>query len=124
MQLFLRDDLVKSHGLVKPGTPKASGQNKPGEQRGGNYIARVQTGMEKDGSPKYRYFMSQEEFDSYLKGKHNKRDAKEHAKDLDTKVDREHYESKRSQDKESRSLLKRQEKVKKSLDLIVLGVKI
>lgn len=37
-----------------------------GEQLGGNYVARIQTGIEKDGSPQYRYFTTQAEYDTYL----------------------------------------------------------
>ena len=39
-----------------------------GEQRGGKYAARIQIGVEDDGSPKYRYFDSPEEYQAYLKG--------------------------------------------------------
>ena len=37
-----------------------------GEQQGGKYAARVQTGIEKDGSPQYRYFSTQAEYEEYL----------------------------------------------------------
>ncbi len=57
-----------------------------GEQRGGDYIARVQIGYEKDNSPKYRYFKTQKEYDSYLAGKKGKtKGSKDKKKDSKTK---------------------------------------
>jgi hypothetical protein len=45
-----------------------------GEHQGGSYVARVQTGTEKDGSPQYRYFRSQADYNDYLS---RARDAKQ-----------------------------------------------
>jgi len=45
-----------------------------GEHQGGTYVARVQTGTEKDGSPQYRYFRSQADYNEYLS---RTRDAKQ-----------------------------------------------
>lgn len=45
-----------------------------GEHQGGTYVARVQTGTEKDGSPQYRYFRSQADYNEYLS---RARDAKQ-----------------------------------------------
>jgi len=50
-----------------------------GEHAGGTYVARVQTGVEKDGSPQYRYFRSQADYNKYLA---KKRDAKKDGKDM------------------------------------------
>ena len=61
-----------------------------GEQRGGKYVARVQVGYEKDGSPKYRYFHTEEDYETYLAGKGRSKEAKQ----LERKVKREHEESK------------------------------
>lgn len=50
-----------------------------GESLGGKYVARVQTGVEKDGSPQYRYFRSQADYNKYLA---QQRDAKKQGKNL------------------------------------------
>lgn len=50
-----------------------------GQALGGKYVARVQTGVEKDGSPQYRYFRSQADYNKYLA---QQRDAKKQGKDL------------------------------------------
>lgn len=50
-----------------------------GEHVGGTYVARVQTGVEKDGSPQYRYFRSQAEYNEYLGAQ---RKAKKEGKNL------------------------------------------
>ena len=38
-----------------------------GEHKGGNHAARIQIGVEKDGSPEYRYFTTQAEYHEWLK---------------------------------------------------------
>lgn len=83
MLLYLRNDLLKSESDAKP---KAS---KKGEQRGGDYVARAQVGYDKDGSAKYRYFDSEEEYQSFLSAKGRSKGAKE----LESKVKKEHEES-------------------------------
>lgn len=50
-----------------------------GEHVGGTYVARVQTGIEKDGSPQYRYFRSQADYNNYLA---QQRDAKKEGKKM------------------------------------------
>lgn len=50
-----------------------------GEHAGGTYVARVQTGIEKDGSPQYRYFRSQADYNKYLA---QKREKKKEGKDM------------------------------------------
>lgn len=93
MRLYLRADLLKSEGAPSQkagaGKPVDTG-GKKGEQRGGTYVARVQNGYEKDGSPKYRYFRTEEEYESFL---HNKGKSPQ-AKDLEDKVKKEHEASK------------------------------
>lgn len=51
-----------------------------GEQQGGKYSARIQTGIEKDGSPQYRYFTSQAEYEDYLSKQRSSGDSKEGGK--------------------------------------------
>lgn len=82
MRLYLREDLVKSE--AKSNSPAS---NKSGELRGGSYVARVQIGTESDGSPKYRYFKTQEEYDNYLSHK------KSSGTKLAEKVEKEHKDS-------------------------------
>lgn len=90
MYLFLREDLVKSEAKQKADAGKpADVSGGKGEQRGGRYIARVQIGYERDGSPKYRYFHSEEEYEAYLAGRGKSKAAKK----LERKVKREHEES-------------------------------
>jgi hypothetical protein len=56
-RLYLNDDGL---GFV------IKSKEQTGEQQGGKYSARVQTGIEKDGSPQYRYFKTQAEYEEYL----------------------------------------------------------
>ncbi|NJL53705.1 hypothetical protein HC928_00270 [bacterium] len=93
MRLYIRNDLVKSN---KKDLEQKAGAGKPadvsggkGEQRGGKYTARVQIGYEKDGSPKYRYFQTEEEYETYLQGKGRSKESKK----LEHKVKQEHAES-------------------------------
>lgn len=84
------------------------------EVRGGKYAARVQIGYERDGSPKYRYFESQDEYESYLQGKkgrkgEDKRDKKKAQEDL---KDKTKEEQKKSSEKKRESLLKPKKKDK------------
>lgn len=91
MFLFLRPDLIKSEEKQKAGAskPVADVSGGRGEQRGGKYIARVQIGYEKDGSPKYRYFHDEEEYEAFL----SQRGKSKEGKKLERKVKREHEES-------------------------------
>jgi hypothetical protein len=94
--LYLRAELLNK-SKDRDGKPSTKADsNKPadvsggrGEQRGGAYVARVQVGYEKDGSPKYRYFKSNEDYETYLKGKGRSPEAKK----LEHKVKQEHAES-------------------------------
>lgn len=106
MKLYLREELVKSD------TPAPS---KAGEQRGGSYVARAQIGAEADGSPKYRYFKTQEEYDEYLGHK------KSAGKKLEEKVDKEHKESTEKQRHPNLLSPKDAEKTEKSIRLYVRG---
>lgn len=92
MLLFLRQELVKSEGAPK----QKAGADKPvspnhgaGAQRGGQYVAREQIGFETDGSPKYRYFKTEEEHEAFIK---HRGEAKG-AQGLKAKVSKEHTES-------------------------------
>lgn len=120
MSLFLRSDLCKgaAGAASSPTPPKtASNKTKPvkdqsarqtvGEQRGGKYVARVQVGYDKDGSPKYKYFKTQEEYKNWKEknGKSSKKKKKteKNPHNLAQKVDREHRESKEKQENAPRT---------------------
>lgn len=66
-RLYIREEL-----LIKS-------KEQTGEHAGGTYVARVVTGTEKDGSPQYRYFRSQADYNKYLG---QQRDAKKQGKTL------------------------------------------
>ena len=94
--LYLRAELLqKSDTDGKPrvkadaGKPVEKDSTYRGAQKGGKYVARVQIGIEKDGSPMYRYFKSQEEYETYLKNQGKSKSAK----DLEKKVKKEHEDS-------------------------------
>ncbi len=89
MILYLREDLLKSEGAKAGSDKPADVHSSKGEQRGGQYVARAQVGYDHDGSPKYRYFKTEEEYETYLKGKGRS----EGAKKLEDKVKKEHKES-------------------------------
>lgn len=57
MRLYL-DVLKKSES--------ASPQPKRGEMKGGKYAARAEIGQNKDGSPRYKYFATREEYKEFL----------------------------------------------------------
>jgi hypothetical protein len=85
MRLYLRHDLLKSESDDK----KSSTPSSKGEQRGGQYVARAQVGLNTDGTPKYRYFNSEEEYESFLANKGKTAGGKK----LEDKVKKEHKES-------------------------------
>jgi len=66
-RLYIRADLL------------SKSKEQTGEHAGGTYVARVVTGTEKDGSPQYRYFRSQADYNKYLS---QQRDAKKKGKNL------------------------------------------
>lgn len=94
MRLYLRADLLKSEGApklkAKAGKPVDPNTAKTGETRGGTYVARVQNGYDKDGSPQYRYFRTEEDYETYLRNKGKSASAKK----LEEKVKKEHETSK------------------------------
>lgn len=65
--------------LYISGENLSKAKEQTGESLGGKYVARVQTGIEKDGSPQYRYFRSQADYNKYLA---QQRDAKKQGKNL------------------------------------------
>jgi hypothetical protein len=81
------------------------GKEQTGEARGGKYAARVQSGYEKDGSPKYRYFKTHKEYDAYMKGSGKKKDhekkKKNREKESKEKHEKEHKESTKKQQRSS-----------------------
>lgn len=91
MSLYIRHNLMKGKNSFKE-TPSSQ---KQGETRGGNYVARIQVGYEKDGSPRYKYFQSIKERDEYLQ---NRGKTGESKRKLKTKLTREQKESKAKQD--------------------------
>jgi len=125
MDLFLRKSLTGWD------IAKAKGKTSTGEQRGGAYIARVQTGYEKDGSPKYRYF-NEKEYEAYLSGDKEDGDkkgeeSKKKGDGLKDKQDKERKEETHKQSKlfsaaAKKEKKKKEEKVKKSLPLLYLEV--
>jgi len=59
MRLFLSLDIQKGGA--------GSGGGQSGDLRGGQYAARAVIGSEKDGTPRYKYFKTKEEYDQFLK---------------------------------------------------------
>jgi hypothetical protein len=94
--IYLREELLsKAKSDGKPSASAGAGKAESalsggrGEQRGGKYVARIEVGYEKDGSPKYRYFKTEEDYEKYMKG----RGVSKEAQKLENKVKREHAES-------------------------------
>lgn len=91
-----------------------------GEQRGGAYFHRIQTGYNKDNTPAYRYFRSKEEWDAYNKhqskvpesDKKNKKEDKKEKEPLEDKVDTEHKKGA----KKTESLFIKQKDVKGAVE--------
>ncbi len=106
--------------LEKAGQLASSADRGVGEQRGGDYYHRVQTGYSKDNTPNYRYFKTKEEFDSYSKQKgttgkeRTKKPSDEGAKRLKEATAKEKKETSAKQ-KESLFIKKKDKKVKKGL---------
>ncbi len=83
---------------------KSEKEDLTGRQYGGDYVARANTGVDKDGSPKYRYFRTAEAYKTFIEGKTKSKKKtdpkKKSAKEtLESKLDKEHKASKKS-DKE------------------------
>lgn len=93
-----------------------------GESRGGSYVKRVQTGIEKDGSPKYKYFQSIEDYKKYIedKGDSIEREAKrkKDSKKLADKLEDQQESSKEAASKKGKKD-KKPSVVSKSLDLFL-----
>lgn len=95
--LYLRSELLNKSKAGKPKTKAGAGDTVQvagkefgrGAHRGGKYVARVQVGYEKDGSPKYRYFKTEEDYETYMSARGESKEAKK----LETKVKKEHRES-------------------------------
>lgn len=119
MPLYLHKslcDLSKAGQLASSADPGS----KAGEQRGGDYFHRIQTGYSKDNTPTYRYFKTKEEFDSYQGKKgdtgkeRTKKTGDESAQRLKEKTAKEHEESSQKQ-KDSLFIKDKDKKVQKSL---------
>jgi len=96
MTCYLRSDLLgfAKSDAKKPKTKEGSGaavsaSGGRGEAKGGKYAARIQDGYDHDGSPKYRYFETEEAYEKYLAGQGRSKAAKQ----LEHKVKAEHAES-------------------------------
>lgn len=111
MDYFLSDRLLG--GFIQ----KSDTKDQTGETRGGKYAARVQIGIEKDGSPRYRYFQTMEQYKAYLEGRGEKKERqakqKKRSEDLKSRVKKERDSSKEKQQKAA--------KEKKSDDSVLLG---
>lgn len=83
-----------------------------GDTKGGKYAARIQIGVEKDGSPMYRYFQTDGDYKKYLKKVGRSAKAAKHAKDAAEAGEK----LARKVKKESKS---KDEDTKKSLDLVL-----
>jgi hypothetical protein len=97
MLIYLKDTIEP----VKKGGD-GSGARQLGVSRGGNYVARVQIGYEKDNSPRYRYFKTLDEYKEYL--------AKVRDKKSKEKGDKKQSESKGEDDSSQGSGDKKREK--------------
>ncbi len=122
MFLYLRNDLLKSKG-AKAGSDKPVA-SKAGEQRGGSYVARVQVGYDKDGSPKYRYFKTEQEYEAYLKdskseGKNPRHGHVKGSGELEDKVNKEHKESTKKQQRHGLLSPERHDTAEKSFRIFV-----
>jgi hypothetical protein len=117
MPLYLHKSLCD---LEKAGQLATSADRGIGEQRGGDYFHRIQTGYGKDNSPSYRYFRTKDEWDSYTqkKSKVSKDDKKDKKPDseesLKQKTSEEHKESAKKQE-HSLFIKDSKKKIKKSL---------
>lgn len=60
--------MLMLHPHLCKGNPAAVG-----EQVGGQYAHRIQIGYEKDNSPKYQYFKTEDEYKTYLENKAKKK---------------------------------------------------
>lgn len=128
MAIYLHKSLCDLHKAGQLAT--SAGSSDTGEQRGGDYFHRIQTGYTKDNKPQYRYFRTAESWDAYTKekkktGKEDKKTGEESAERLKEKTTGEQVESKKKEDKtrQQASLFikdkKKDKKVKKGLYLNV-----
>jgi len=105
MNLFLPNTLCKGESSSRGEggkSPLDAGKqqtNQQGESRGGKYAARLQTGYEKDGSPRYKYFSSFEDRDKYLATRSQPKDKESDDPDesLDSKLEAEQSKTKEKQ---------------------------
>lgn len=109
-------DLEKAGQLAT----SADSSSTAGEQRGGDYFHRIQTGYSKDNTPQYRYFRTKDEWESYSNKQgdtqraRTKKTGDESAERLKEKTTKEHAASSKKQ-KDSLFIKKDEKKVNKSL---------
>lgn len=119
MRLYLHCDLRKADaGATKPDAGKQQERN-AGQSKGGKYVARIQTGVAKDGSPQYEYFYNQEDYETYLRSKKSGK-GEAPSKRLERKVKEEHARSTEAANPRVRmKMTHTDEKTEKSLYLFV-----
>ena len=113
-------DLNKAGELATSADP----ESKAGEQRGGKYYHRIQTGYSKDNSPSYRYFKTQDEWESYIKKQSKSRKPNSENKDkvsLEDKVKKEQKNTDKKKTSSSLFISNKKKKVAKSLFIEVKG---
>jgi len=118
MPLFLHKSLCD----MSKASPSAS---QTGEQRGGDYFHRIQTGYSKQtNAPTYRYFDTADEWNSYTeqqkktKASKPKKTGEESARRLKQKTEQEHKESSKKT-KDSLFIKDKDKQIKKSLFILV-----
>lgn len=124
MAIYLHKSLCDLKKAGQLATSAAAGGT--GEQRGGDYFHRIQTGYTQNNKPQYRYFRTAEDWDAYSKekkntGKEKKKTGEDSAERLKDKTKGEQDKSKQQEEKARKkdSLFikdkKKDKKVKKSL---------
>ncbi len=121
MSLFLHKSLCD----LSKGDSSGSA-DKTGEQRGGKYFHRIQTGYGKNNAPTYRYFKTEEEFSAYSSQqtkeektkKQHEKTTKEGAKRLKDKVESEQQQTSEKQ-KDSLFIKDKNKKIQKSLYIVL-----
>jgi FKBP-type peptidyl-prolyl cis-trans isomerase len=94
----------------------------------------VQEGLEKDGSPKYRYFKTQGEYEDYMSGKKGK-DAKSRKKDKaevsgkaeesgSTRLDKMREKEQKESNRKKRALFSENKKKKQEVETTKKGLRL
>lgn len=98
----------------------SSAASKTGEQRGGDYFHRIQTGYSKTNKPEYRYFKTKDEWESYQGQQKPKKPAEKKTSHLKDKVTKEHEASTQKLRRDTGLFIKdKKSTVKKSLYIVL-----